>query len=220
MYYLDRLIEIAPLFAKGMWMTVVISALGITFGTILGFSLGILRTVNSRFVQWPITGYVSFIRGTPFVVQIFIIFFIFPEWGIQLDAFPAGVLALSILGTAFICEIVAGGVKAVDRGQREAAIASGLSFYQQLRHVVVPQAMRTVLPPLVGQYVLMIKDSSIVSVIGVMDLMRAGWVTAARVPEGLLVFGLVGFLYFVVSYPLIRLSNRLEKKFEVEEVKL
>lgn len=220
MYYLDRLVEIAPLFGKGVWMTVVISALGIIFGTILGFILGILRTIESRFINWPLTGFVSFIRGTPFVVQIFIIFFILPEWGIQLDAFPAGVLALTILGTAFICEIVAGGIKAVDKGQWEAAISSGLSFYQQLRFVIVPQAMKTVLPPLVGQYVLMIKDSSIVSVIGVMDLMRAGWVTAARVPEGLLVFGLVGFLYFVISYPLIRLSNRLERKFAVEEVKL
>jgi polar amino acid transport system permease protein len=125
------------------------------------------------FGKQPLVGiigaYVAVIRGTPFVVQIFIIFFILPEWGIQLDAFPAAILALTILGTAFICEIVAGGIKAVPRGQWEAASSSGLNLYQQLRYVIVPQSLQTILPPLVGQYVLLIKDSSVVSVIGVMD---------------------------------------------------
>jgi polar amino acid transport system permease protein len=154
------------------------------------------------------------------VVHIFIVFFILPEWGIQLDAFPAAVVALTILGTAFICEIVAGGVKAVPRGQWEAAASSGLSIVQQLRFVIVPQAMPTILPPLVGQYVLLIKDSSVVSVIGVTELTRVGWLTVVRIPEGLMVFTLVGILYFAISYPLIRLANALELKMAVREVRL
>ena len=219
-FYFQRLIEIFPFFLKGLWMTVAVSALGLTFGTILGFLLGIFRSSRYKIITWPIGAYVALIRGTPFVVQIFIIFFIFPEWGIQLEPFPAAVLALTILGTAFICEIVAGGIKAVPRGQWEAAASSGLNIVQQLRFVIVPQAMQTILPPLVGQYVLLIKDSSVVSVIGVVELTRVGWLTVVRIPEGLMVFSLVGILYFAISYPLIRLSNRLERKLAVQEVQL
>jgi polar amino acid transport system permease protein len=219
-FYLQRLFESFPFFLKGLWMTVAVSALGLIFSTILGFMLGIMRASNNKLLTWPIGAYVFVIRGTPFVVQIFIIFFILPEWGIQLDAFPAAVLALSILGTAFICEIVAGGIRAVDKGQWEAGTASGLSIIQQLRFVVVPQAMQTILPPLVGQYVLLIKDSSVVSVIGVVELTRVGWMTVVRIPEGLIVFSLVGILYFVISYPLIRVSNSLERRMAVQEVRL
>lgn len=218
--YLQRLFESFPFFLKGLWMTVAVSGLGLIFSTILGFMLGIMRASNKKLLTWPIGAYVFVIRGTPFVVQIFIIFFILPEWGIQLDAFPAAVLALSILGTAFICEIVAGGIKAVDKGQWEAGTAAGLSIIQQLRFVVLPQAMQTILPPLVGQYVLLIKDSSVVSVIGVVELTRVGWMTVVRIPEGLIVFSLVGILYFVISYPLIRVSNSLERRMAVQEVRL
>ncbi len=127
---------------------------------------------------------------------------------------------MTILGTAFLCEIVAGGIKAVPQGQWEAATSSGLNLYQQLRLVIVPQSLQTILPPLVGQYVLLIKDSSVVSVIGVVELTRVGWVTVNRIPEGLMVFSLVGILYFSISYPLIRLSNRLEKKMATQQVML
>ena len=220
LYYFQRLIEIFPFFLKGLWMTVAVSGLALLFGTVLGFVLGTLRASNSRLLRLPIGMYVAVIRGTPFVVQIFIVFFILPEWGIQLDAFPAAVLALTILGTAFICEIVAGGIQAVNRGQWEAAASSGLNIFQQLRFVILPQAMQTILPPLVGQYVLLIKDSSVVSVIGVIELTRVGWVTVVRIPEGLMVFSLVGLLYFAISYPLIRLSNSLERKMAVQQVRL
>ncbi len=219
-FYFQRLIEIFPFFLKGLWMTVAVSALGLTFGTLFGFFLGMLRASRFKILTWPIGAYVAVIRGTPFVVQIFIIFFILPEWGIQLEPFPAAVLALTILGTAFICEIVAGGIKAVSRGQWEAGASTGLNIVQQLRFVVLPQAMQTILPPLVGQYVLLIKDSSVVSVIGVVELTRVGWLTVVRIPEGLMVFSLVGILYFVISYPLIRLSNQLERKMAVQEVRL
>ena len=220
LFYFQRLIEILPFFLKGLWMTVAVSGISLVLGTTCGLVLGILRTSNSKILVGLIGTYVALIRGTPFVVQIFIVFFILPEWGIQLDAFPAAILALTNLGTAFICEIVAGGIKAVPRGQWEAATSSGLTLFQQLRHVIVPQSMQTILPPLVGQYVLLIKDSSVVSVIGVVELTRVGWVTVVRIPEGLMVFSLVGILYFVISYPLIRLSNRLEEKMATQKVML
>jgi polar amino acid transport system permease protein len=220
LYYFQRLIEIYPFFLKGLWMTVAVSGISLVLGTIFGLLLGIVRASGNKFFVAIIGVYVAVIRGTPFVVQIFIVFFILPEWGIQLDAFPAAILALTILGAAFICEIVAGGIQAVPRGQWEAASSSGLNLYQQLRYVIIPQSLQTILPPLVGQYVLLIKDSSVVSVIGVVELTRVGWVTVNRIPEGLMVFSLVGLLYFSISYPLIRLSNRLEEKMATQQVML
>jgi len=220
LFYFQRLIEIYPFFLKGLWMTVAVAGISLVLATILGLLLGLVRASENTFLVAIVGVYVAVIRGTPFVVQIFIVFFILPEWGIQLDAFPAAIIALTILGSAFICEIVAGGIKAVPKGQWEAASSSGLNLYQQLRYVIIPQSLQTILPPLVGQYVLLIKDSSVVSVIGVVELTRVGWVTVNRIPEGLMVFSLVGLLYFSISYPLIRLSNRLEKKMATQQVML
>jgi polar amino acid transport system permease protein len=214
-FYFSRLVEIFPFFLKGLWMTSKIAFISLLTCTLIGFLLGIFRSGNNIILKRLVGVYVAFVRGTPFVVQIFIVFFILPEWGIQLDPFPAALLAMAIMGSAFICEIVAGGIKSIPKGQWEAATSSGLSLVQALRLVVVPQAMKVILPPLVGQYVLLIKDTSVVSVIGVMELTRVGWVTVVRIPEGLMVFSLVGALYFVISYPLILLSNFLEQKMAV-----
>ena len=211
-FYFGRLVEIFPFFLKGLWMTSKIAFISLVTCTLIGLVLGIFRSGNSVFLRRLVGVYVAFVRGTPFVVQIFIIFFIFPEWGIQLEAFAAALLAMAIMGSAFICEIVAGGINAIPKGQWEAAASSGLTNLQQLRLVIIPQAMKIILPPLVGQYVLLIKDTSVVSVIGVMELTRVGWVTVVRIPEGLMVFSLVGALYFAISYPLILLSNYLERK--------
>ena len=219
-FYFNELVNSLPFFLKGLWMTVAVSGLSLIAGTIIGFICGILRATGNKFLKFIIGAWVDLIRGTPFLVQIFIIFFILPGIGIELEAFPAAVIALSNLAASFICEIVAGGILAVPSGQREAATASGLSSYQQLRYIVLPQAMRTILPPLVGQYVLLVKDSSVVSAIGVVDLTRVGWLTVQRVPEGLMVFGLVGILYFAVCYPLINLSSFLEKRMTVVGTKL
>ncbi len=218
--YLKSLMDVFPLFLKGLWMTVAVSGLSLIAATILGFLTGIGRSSRIKLLRYAIGVYVYFIRGTPFLVQIFVIFFILPEFGIHLEPFPAAVIAMTIMGGAFICEIVAAGIEAVPKGQREAAISTGLNRYQQVRYVILPQAMRTILPPLVGQYVLLVKDSSIVSVIGVMDLTRVGWLTVQRIPEGMLVFGLVGIMYFAVCYPLIQLSTRLEKRMTIEESRL
>ncbi len=214
-FYFGRLMEIYPFFLKGLWMTTQIAFISLISCTLFGFALGIFRSGSNVILKRLVGVYVAFVRGTPFVVQLFIIFFILPEWGIQLEAFPAALLAMAIMGSAFICEIVAGGINSIPRGQWEASVSSGLTLIQQLRFVIVPQAMKVILPPLVGQYVLLIKDTSVVSVIGVMELTRVGWVTVVRIPEGLMVFSLVGILYFVISYPLILLSNYLERKMAI-----
>ena len=219
-FYFQELIRSLPFFLKGVWMTVAVSGLSLIAGTIIGFICGILRAGRNKILRAIVGAWVDLIRGTPFLVQVFIIFFILPGVGIELEAFPAAVIALTNLSASFICEIVASGILAVPKGQREAATASGLSQFQQLRYIVLPQAMRTILPPLVGQYVLLIKDSSVVSAIGVVDITRVGWLTVQRIPEGIMVFGLVGLLYFAICYPLINLSGYLERRMTVVSTKL
>jgi polar amino acid transport system permease protein len=214
-FYFSRLVEIFPFFLKGLWMTTQVAFISLILCTLIGFILGMLRASNNILLKRLIGFYVAFARGTPFVVQIFIVFFIFPEWGLQLEAFSAALLAMAIMGSAFICEIVAGGIDSIPKGQWEASSSSGLTKLQQLRLVILPQSMKVIVPPLVGQYVLLIKDTSVASVIGVMELTRVGWVTVVRIPEGLMVFALVGILYFAISYPLILLSNYLERKMAI-----
>ena len=219
-FYFNELMRSMPFFLKGVYMTVAVAGLSLIFGTIIGFFGGILRAGRNKPARYIVGAWVDLIRGTPFLVQVFIIFFILPGIGIELEAFPAAVIALTNLTASFICEIVAGGIIAVPQGQREAATSAGLSQYQQLRFIVLPQAMRTIMPPLVGQYVLLVKDSSVVSAIGVVDITRVGWLTVQRIPEGLMVFGLVGLLYFAICYPLINLSGFLERRMTGASTKL
>jgi polar amino acid transport system permease protein len=186
-FYIEQLMQSLPFFLKGLWMTIEVSGLSLIMGTVIGFIWGIIRASRSRVLKVIIGAWVDIIRGTPFLVQIFIIFFILPEVGIQLEAFPAAVIALTNLAACFICEIVSAGILSVPWGQKEAATSTGLNWLQQLRYVIMPQSMRVILPPLVGQYVLLIKDSSVVSAIGVIDVTRVGWLTVQRIPQGLLV---------------------------------
>jgi polar amino acid transport system permease protein len=211
-FQLQSLIGSYPLALRGLGMTVALSGISLVLGTLIGFTLGVLRTSGNRLISRVIGVWIDLIRGTPFLVQIFLIFFILPELGVELDAFTAGIIALTNLAACFICEIVAAGIRSVPTGQVEAALASGLSRWQRMQQVVLPQAMRVSLPPLVGQYVLLIKDSSVVSAIGLTDLTRVGWLVVQRVPNGLLVFAIVGIGYFAVCYPLILLARRLERR--------
>lgn len=219
-FYISNLISSLPLFFDGWFVTLKLTALCLLFASFLGIIFGVLRYLQLPVIRYLLTAYVDVVRGTPFLVQIFIIFFILPEWNINLEAFSSAVIALTIYGTAYICEIVCGALKTVSVGQIEAATASGLNLMQCLRYVVLPQAIRPILPPLVGQYVLIIKDTAIVSVIGLTDITRVGWLTVQRIPDGVLVFGLVGIFYFVTCYPMILLTNQLEKKLTVQNTKL
>lgn len=219
-FYINNLIGSLPLFFDGWLVTLQLSALCLILATIMGVVFGVLKYLQLPVIRYFVTAFVDVVRGTPFLVQIFIIFFILPEWDINLEAFISAVLALTIYGTAYICEIVCGALETVSAGQVEAATASGLSLTQCLRYVILPQAIRPILPPLVGQYVLIVKDTAIVSVIGLTDLTRVGWLTVQRIPDGVLVFGLVGILYFITCYPMILLANRLEKKLTTQNSKM
>ena len=213
--FLEQLVGIAqyyPVLLKGLGNTLALSAIGIGAGSIAGLLLGMGRASSNKSLRFIIGAYTDIFRGTPVLVQVFVVFFILPEAGIELDSFTAGALALSNITACFISEIVASGIRAVPRGQLEAAASAGLTRSQQMRLVVLPQALRMIVPSLVGQFVLLVKDSSVVSAIGLFDLTRSGWVIVQSVPNGLLVFAVVGIGYFLICYPLIHLSRRLEKR--------
>ena len=213
--FLEQLVGIAqyyPVILKGIGITLGLSVVGIVAGTIVGFLLGIGRASASWPLRTLIGAYTDVFRGTPVLVQVFVVFFVLPEFGIEMTSFTAGAVALANLNACFVSEIVASGIRAVPRGQLEAASSAGLSRFQQMRLIVLPQAIKMVIPSLVGQFVLLVKDSSVVSAIGLFDLTRSGWVIVQSIPNGLLVFAMVGVGYFLICYPLLNLSRRLEKR--------
>lgn len=200
-----------PVVLKGIGMTLALSVIGIVAGTTFGFLMGIGRASSYKLLAFVVGAYTDIFRGTPVLVQVFVVFFILPEAGIELDSFTAGALALSNITACFISEIVASGIKSIPVGQVEAAASAGLTRFQQLRLIVMPQATRMVVPSLVGQFVLLVKDSSVVSAIGLLDLTRSGWVIVQNIPNGMLVFSIIGIGYFIICYPLLHLSRKLEK---------
>ena len=213
-FFIGQVIGVAQYYQvilKGIGITLAVSLIGIVAGGIAGFLLGIGRASQVRVLSFLIGAYTDIFRGTPVLVQLFVVFFILPEAGIELDSFSAGALTLTNIAACFISEIVASGIRAVPRGQLEAAASAGLTRYQQMRLIVLPQATRMIIPSLVGQFVLLVKDSSVVSAIGLLDLTRSGWVIVQSIPNGLLVFSVVGLGYFVLCYPLLHLSRRLER---------
>ena len=146
-YYFSTLVDSLPLFFKGLLVTAKISFLSLVLSTLFGFCLGIARSGGIRLIKFVIACYVDLIRGTPFLVQLFIFFFIFPEWGLHMEAFTAAVLSLTIYGTAYISEIVSSGIEAIPYGQIEAGKASGFNWFQRMRYIIIPQALRPILPP-------------------------------------------------------------------------
>lgn len=211
-FQVERLLNYWPILLKGLGMTVSLSLISLLIGGAIGLLFGIIRGGRIRWLSFVVGLYIDLFRGTPFLVQVFICFFILPTVGIELSAFSAGVLALSNLSACFIGEIVASGIKAVPRGQSEAALSSGFRYSQQLRLVILPQALRIVRPSLVGQFILLVKDSSVISAIGIMDLTRSGWMIVQNIPNGLLIFGVVGIGYFIICYPMIFLARRMERR--------
>ena len=206
------MLQFYPVLLKGLGMTLAISLIGIVVGGLAGFLLGMGRASRIKPLSFAIGVYTDLFRGTPVLVQLFAVYFLLPEAGIELDSFAAGAITLTNLAACFISEIVASGIRAVPRGQLEAAASAGLTRFQQMRLIVLPQATRMVIPSLVGQFVLLVKDSSVVSAIGLLDLTRSGWILVQSIPNGLLAFSLIGLGYFAICYPMLYLSRRLEKR--------
>ena len=213
-----------PFLLDGLWMTIKISLITILCGSILGFVVGMLRTVGGRPVSATLGLYIHALRGTPFLVHLYVIYFVLPATGIfwlQFEAFPAAVIALSLYTSTYVAEIVRSAIQAVPRGQSEAARSSGMTALQCMWHVVLPQALKLMIPPMGGVYVIIIKGTSIVSVIGISELVRAGEHATQRHPRDLmLIYGVVALMYFAYCYPVLRIARWAESRFGRVDVKL
>lgn len=206
-----------PFLLEGLWMTFKISLITIFCGSSLGFAIGLVRTFAGRLVNFPLSLYIHALRGTPFLVHLYVIYFVLPATGIellQLEAFPAAVIALSLYTSTYVAEIVRAAIQAVPIGQSEAARSTGMTATQTMFHVVLPQALKMMIPPMGGVYVIIIKGTSIVSVIGISELVRAGEHATQRHPaELMIIYGMTAMLYFAYCYPVLRIAKWAEKKY-------
>jgi polar amino acid transport system permease protein len=197
--------------AEGLWLTLQISAVSLACALVLGLVTGLGRVAANPAARNLAATYVELIRGTPLLVQIFIMYF-FVGTVLDLSAFVAGVAALSVFTGAYVAEIMRAGIEAVPKGQMEAARSLGMTYVQAMRHVVLPQAIRKALPPLAGQFINLIKDSSLVSVMALTDLTKAGREVVSSTFAPFEVWFTVAALYLVLTGALSWLVRRLERR--------
>ncbi|WP_279482367.1 amino acid ABC transporter permease [Aureimonas sp. SK2] len=196
----------------GLGTTVAISLLAILGGTVLGTLLGLALTYGNRVVRGLARVYTDVIRGTPVLVLVLASFYILGTVGLDLSAFQAGVLALTLFCASHVGEITRGALQTLHKGQTEAAKAIGLTFGQTFRHVLGPQALRLALPPLVNTAAEMVKASTLLSVIGVAELLLRTQEVISRAFHSLEFYLLAGLLYFLVNFAIERLGRAVERR--------
>jgi polar amino acid transport system permease protein len=203
--------DIVYLIAAARW-TVVLAVVAIVGGGMLGLIIAVFRISALRPLNWLASGYVNLIQGTPLLGQLFLFFFGLPLLGIQVNAWTAAALALSLYAAAFLGEIWRGSLQSVSKRQWEAAASLGMPFRQQLAYVVLPQAVRIAVAPTVGFLMQLVKDTSLTALIGFVELMRASQIITAATFAPLPVYGTAAAIYFLVCFSLSRLSARLERR--------
>jgi His/Glu/Gln/Arg/opine family amino acid ABC transporter permease subunit len=200
-------------FLRGAWLTALMAASSLALGLPLGLALALMRVQTNRFVTTPAAVYVEVMRGTPLLVQILFVYFVLPSVGINLPAFTSGVLALTLNAAAYISETIRAGILSIDAGQMEAARALGMSYWQSMRRIILPQTFRRVVPPLTNEGIALLKDSSLVSVIGLTELARTGQELASRYAAPLTIWPIVALVYLALTFPLTRVAERLEQRW-------
>ncbi|WP_370600969.1 cystine ABC transporter permease [Pseudomonas sp. QE6] len=209
---LQLALDSAPFLLKGAVFTVVLSVGGMFFGLLLGFGLALMRLYGFTALSWLARIYVSFFRGTPLLVQLFMIYYGLPQLGIELDPLPAALIGFSLNMAAYVCEILRAAIGSIDRGQWEAASSIGMTRAQTLRRVVLPQAARTALPPLGNSFISLVKDTALAATIQVPELFRQAQLITARTFEVFTMYLAAALLYWVLASILSHLQNRLEER--------
>ncbi|MFI2855806.1 ABC transporter substrate-binding protein/permease [Paenibacillus sp. JSM ZJ436] len=199
-------------YLKGIQYTLLISALGVFFGFILGLLLALMRMSGLAVLRWIAVSYIEVLRGTPMLVQLFIIHYSLTSFGINFTPIQSGVLTLSLNSAAYLAEIFRAGIQGVDRGQLEAARSLGMSRKQAMRHVILPQAFKGVLPAIGNEFIVIIKESSIVSFIGVFDLMYQAQILRGSTYAPLNPLLVAAIIYFILTFTLSKLMGVLERK--------
>lgn len=211
-------LKVLPLLLEGAAVTVEITAISVGLGFLIGLFVGVARLAKMRLIKWLAMIYIDFIRGTPLLVQIFLIYFALPMLtGTRIDPFVAAIAACSINSGAYIAEIFRAGIQSIDNGQVEAGRSLGLNWFQTMRYVVMPQAFKRVIPPLGNEFIAMLKDSSLVSVIGFEELTRRGQLIIAKTYSSFEIWMAVAVLYLIMTLTISRLVAYLERRYNIDD---
>lgn len=219
MFLNDRLLEIAlssffPLVKGALFYSITLAVISFVIGLLLAVFTALARLSPVKPLQWLAHAYVSVIRGTPLLVQLFIIFYGLPKVGVKLDPYPAAVIGLSVNVGAYASEIVRAAILSIHKGQWEAAYSIGMSGSQALRRIILPQATRVAIPPLANSFISLVKDTSLAAVILVPEAFRKAQEIVARTYEPLLLYTEVALIYWIICMGLSLIQDRLEKIFD------
>lgn len=208
--FIQQAIEFLPILLRGAVVTVEVTIYSFALSSVIGLVLTLMKVSSIKTISVAGSAVINFIRGLPIIVQLFYIYFVLPDFGIQLSAFQAGVIGLGIAYSAYQAENFRAGIEAVDHGQVEAAQSLGMRNALIMRRVILPQAFRIALPPYGNTLVMMLKDSSLVSTITVLEMTRAGQMIASSTFQNMTVYTMVAILYLLLSLPLVFVIRRLE----------
>ncbi|MGN7470881.1 amino acid ABC transporter permease [Brevibacillus sp. SAFN-007a] len=206
------LFEHWDMFLEGFWNTVQASLLALVGSLALGTLLAIFRISPIRLLNWIGTAYVEFVRNIPLILVVFLFFVGLPAIGIVLAPFVAGTLGLTVYTAAFIAETIRAGIQAIPKGQMEAARSSGLTYNQAMRYIILPQAIKVVIPPMGNQFINLVKNSSVLGVIAGLDLMYFGDLVSADTFVTFDVYIFVAVFYLILTLPLSMLVGYLERR--------
>jgi polar amino acid transport system permease protein len=209
---IDLAIQSLPALLRGALVSLQIAALSCSIGLTLGTLLALLHTSSNRLIKLLIYLYVTLIRGTPMLVQIFIVFYVLPQLGISFDKLWAATVAIGLNSAAYISTIIKAGIASVGNGQVEAAYVIGFSKLQTTRYIVLPQAIRVVLPALGNEFITLIKDSSLASTIGVVELLKEASIIKSQHFDAITVYTMITIIYLVMTTSLSIGINALEKR--------
>lgn len=214
----DLIINSLPLLLLGAGVTVNITVLSVALGVVIGLLVGIARISSFRLIRFLAAVYVDFFRGTPLLVQIFLIYFAVPViTGQRMDPFVAAISACGINSGAYVAEIFRAGIQSIDAGQMEAGRSLGMTWGQTMRYIIIPQAFKRVIPPLGNEFIALLKDSSLVSVIGFEELTRRGQLIIARTYGSLEIWFSVAIIYLVMTLSISRFVAYLEKRYKTDD---
>ncbi|MCD5971243.1 Amino acid ABC transporter permease [Pseudomonas savastanoi pv. glycinea] len=211
-------LDSAPFLIKGAYYTIFLSLGGMFFGLLLGFGLALMRLSPLMLLRGIARVYVSFFRGTPLLVQLFMIYYGLPELGIELDPLTAALIGFSLNMGAYACEILRAAIASVDRGQWEAGASIGMTRAQIMRRAILPQAARTALPPLGNSFISLVKDTALAATIQVPELFRQAQLITARTFEIFTMYLAAALIYWILATALSYLQNRLEERVNRHDV--
>lgn len=207
-----------PLLLMGALVTIKITAISVALGILIGLFVGVARIAHSRVLRVLAAIYVDFLRGTPLLVQIFLMYFALPVFtGQRIDPFVAAIASCSINSGAYVAEIFRAGIQSIDAGQMEAGRSLGMSWRQTMRYIIVPQAFKRVIPPLGNEFIALLKDSSLVSVIGFEELTRRGQLVIARTYGSVEIWTSVAIIYLIMTLTISRFVAYLERRYKIDD---